>query len=90
MDPEPLYRLLEEAVIRDSPKMWRVTWRNRETGNKIRRILTRDEFEASLAENRPAEKPLWSRDEIDEIGTPKMLPQAAVPEPPFVPRADDP
>ena len=72
MDPEPLYRLLEEAVIRDSPRMRRVTWRNRDTGNKIRRILTRDEFEASLAENRPAEKPLWSRDEIDAIGTPKI------------------
>jgi hypothetical protein len=72
VDPEPLYRLLEEAVIRDRPRMWRVTWRNRETGNTVRRILTRDEFEASLAENRPAEKPLWSRDEIDAIGTPRF------------------
>jgi hypothetical protein len=71
VDPEPMYRLLEEAVIRDSPKMWRVTWRNRETGNKIRRILTGDEFEASLADNRPVDKPLWSRDEIDQIGTHK-------------------
>lgn len=60
------------TTIRDSPRMWRVTWRNRETGNKIRRILTRDEVEASLAENRPAEKPLWSRDEIDAVGTPKI------------------
>lgn len=72
MDPEPLYRLLDEAVIRDGPKMWRVTWRNTQTGNKVGRILTQDEFEASLAQNRPADKPLWSRDEIDEIGTPNI------------------
>ena len=73
MDPEPLYRLLEEAVIRDGPKMWRVTWRNTQTGNKVGRILTQDEFEASLAQNRPADKPLWSREEIDQIGIPNTL-----------------
>lgn len=71
MDPEPVYRLLEEAVIEaaNGPKMWRVTWRNMRTGNKVACILTDDEYEASLAPNRPADKPLWSRDEIDEIGT---------------------
>ena len=74
MEPKPLYRLLEEAVIEaeDGPKKWRVTWRNMETGNKVARILNQDEFEASLAQNRPADKPLWSRDEIDEIGTPDI------------------
>ena len=71
MDPEPLYRLLEEAVIRDGPMMWRVTWRNTDTGNKVGRILTQDEFEASLAQNRPANKRFWTRDEIDDIGTPQ-------------------
>lgn len=73
MDPEPRYRLCEEAVIKDEhgPKMWRVTWRNMGTGNKVGLILTQDEFEASLAHNLPADKPLWSRDEIDEIGFPR-------------------
>ena len=69
MDPEPLYRLLEEAVIRDGPRMWRVTWRNTQTGNKVGRILTQDEYEASVAPNRPANKRFWTRGEIDEIGT---------------------
>jgi len=74
VEPEPLYRLLEEAVIKaeDGPKMWRVTWRNIETGNKVGRILTQSEYEASLAQNRPADKPLWTRDEIDDIGTPNI------------------
>ena len=66
MDPEPLYRLLEGAVIRDGPKMWRVTWRNRQTGNKVGRILTQDEFEVSLAQNRPADKPVGSTDVVYE------------------------
>jgi len=74
VETEPKYRLLEEAVIEaeNGPKTWRVTWRNIETGNKIARVLTDDEHEASLAQNRPADKPLWSRDEIDEIGTPNV------------------
>lgn len=74
MEPEPLYRLLEEAVIEaeDGPKTWRVTWRNIDKGTKVARLLTDDEYEASLAQNRPADKPLWSRDEIEEIGTPNV------------------
>ncbi len=67
---EPAYTIVEERLVRtEREPAWIVTWKSITDESEIRRRMSEDEYNASVAGPRD-EKPLWKRTQIDPIGTP--------------------
>jgi hypothetical protein len=67
---EPAYTIVEERLVdADTQPAWIVTWKSIGDESEIRRRMSDEEYNASVAGPRD-EKPLWKRAQIDPIGTP--------------------
>ena len=68
---EGRYVIVEERLIPipESDDVWVVTWRSIEDEAEIRRRMSAEEYDASVAGPRE-EKPLWKQGQIEPIGEP--------------------
>jgi len=66
---EPRYTIVEERLIPvpDSDDIWLVVWKSISDGTEIRRRMSEEQYERSVAGPRD-EKPLWRRTQVDAIG----------------------
>lgn len=68
---EPAYTIVEERLVStEAEPAWVVTWRSITDESEIRRRMSDEEYNASVAGPRD-EKPLWKRTQIDPIGAPE-------------------
>jgi len=68
---EPAYTIVEERLVRtEAEPAWVVTWKSITDESEIRRRMSDEEYNASVAGPRD-EKPLWRRTQIDPIGAPE-------------------
>jgi hypothetical protein len=70
-DEEPRYTIVEERLIPvpDGRDTWLVVWKSITDGTEIRRRISEEQYERSVAGPRD-EKPLWRRTQVDPIGEP--------------------
>ncbi|MGZ4151424.1 MAG: hypothetical protein ACXVP3_03160, partial [Actinomycetota bacterium] len=62
--------IVEERLVRtETEPAWIVRWKSITDESEIRRRMSDDEYNASVAGPRD-EKPLWKRTQIDPIGAP--------------------
>lgn len=66
---ERQFTIVEERLVEPDAETWLVTWKSIRDQSQIRRRMSADEYNGSVAGPRD-EKPLWSRTQIDPIGEP--------------------
>ena len=68
-EEERQFTIVEERLVEPDAETWLVTWRSIRDASEIRRRMSANEYNASVAGPRD-EKPLWKRTQIDPIGEP--------------------